>query len=456
MWFATIDFIKAFDSISHHSIWKVLEICGIEQHYISLLRRLFTDQQATVLTDKESDKIRDQEEDKALQVALKSDLTRLQKKKETGICLGDNIRLLYKFTFCWRCALVSDVIGAGAENDVWIQAKHGEGGTKNPPKKKNLQQPKLKLVKGSADWQHQSWDIYQGRKYKISWTNNNISTTGGNIEIKDGIRVASASFYKYKQELTTKSYSLQHRLRLFNMVELTSKNWLLEHRLRQVDAVITPTMNHASGTLSREHMKMIQPTQRKMLWLILQTKRKNTQVRNAEKEKGRGRIAEKQEEKRDEEGKKESQGCSEEEIEDGYDSNSDCDQDSDISFMNDTDDEIAAAETEEEWIEYMKRSTEAAIEQMKIAKIPLLDRNKRMKWRLAMRIASMSEERWARKAAEWNLGLSTKYKTYRAVGRPKKMGRRNQWISQSGKNRITTQEKQRCVDQDSERSERLE
>ena len=100
MWFATIDFIKAFDSISHNSIWKVLEICGIEQHYISLLRRLFTDQQATVLTDKESDKIRDQEEDKALQVALKSDLTRLQKKKETGICLGDNIRLLYKFTFC--------------------------------------------------------------------------------------------------------------------------------------------------------------------------------------------------------------------------------------------------------------------------------------------------------------------------------------------------------------------
>ena len=37
---------------------------------------------------------------------------------------------------------------------------------------------------------------------------------------------------------------------------------------------------------------------------------------------------------------------------------SDCDQDSDISFMNDTDEEIDTAEIEEEdWIEYMKRST---------------------------------------------------------------------------------------------------
>ena len=38
--------------------------------------------------------------------------------------------------------------------------------------------------------------------------------------------------------------------------------------------------------------------------------------------------------------------------------------------MNDTDEEIDAAETEEEeWIEYMKRSTAAVIEQIRIAKI---------------------------------------------------------------------------------------
>ena len=38
-----------------------------------------------------------------------------------------------------------------------------------------------------------------------------------------------------------------------------------------------------------------------------------------------------------------------------------------------------------------------------------------------MKIASLPDERWAVKAAGWNPELSTKYKTYRAVGRPKKI-----------------------------------
>ena len=37
-----------------------------------------------------------------------------------------------------------------------------------------------------------------------------------------------------------------------------------------------------------------------------------------------------------------------------------------------------------------------------------------------MRIPSLPEEEWVMKAAGWNPELSTKYKTYRAVGRPKK------------------------------------
>ena len=75
-------------------------------------------------------------------------------------------------------------------------------------------------------------------------------------EIKNRIR-AWASFYRYKQELTSKSYFLHHRLRLFNMV-------------------VTPTLSYASGTwtLSREHERTIRSTQRKMLRLIVQTKRK--------------------------------------------------------------------------------------------------------------------------------------------------------------------------------------
>ena len=85
--------------------------------------------------------------------------------------------------------------------------------------------------------------------------------------------------------------------------------------------------------------------------------------------------------------------------------------------MNDTDEEIDTAEIEEDWIEYMKRSTEEAMERMKTAKIQCwIKTHRRMKWRLAMRIASLQDGRWEVKAPGWNPELRTKYKTYRAVG----------------------------------------
>ena len=111
-------------------------------------------------------------------------------------------------------------------------------------------------------------------------------------------------------------------------------------------------------------------------------------------------------------------GSTEDENEDGQSSNTCYDQDSDISFKNDTDEEIDTTAIEEEWIEYMERSTNEAIEKMNNAKIRCwMQTHKRMKWRLALRIASLSSERWIVKAAEWNPELSSRYKTYRAIGR---------------------------------------
>ena len=43
-----------------------------------------------------------------------------------------------------------------------------------------------------------------------------------------------------------------------------------------------------------------------------------------------------------------------------------------------------------------------------------------MKWKLALRIATSPTERWLKKAAEWNPDLSSRYKTNRAIGRPRK------------------------------------
>ena len=71
-------------------------------------------------------------------------------------------------------------------------------------------------------------------------------------------------------------------------------------------------------------------------------------------------------------------------------SNTDCDQDSNISFIEDSDNAQDEPEIEEEErINYMKRSTKEVEEQMKKAKITCwIETHRKMKWRLAMRIAS--------------------------------------------------------------------
>ena len=80
-------------------------------------------------------------------------------------------------------------------------------------------------------------------------------------EIKSRIRAAWATFHKYRQELTSKNYMLEHRLRLF-------------------DATVSPTVCYAAGTWAsnKEHERMIQLTQRKMLRLIIQTKKKYKKI----------------------------------------------------------------------------------------------------------------------------------------------------------------------------------
>ena len=53
MWTGTIDFTKAFDSITHRSIWKALKSCGINHEYISRMMKIYKDQKAYVQTDVE-------------------------------------------------------------------------------------------------------------------------------------------------------------------------------------------------------------------------------------------------------------------------------------------------------------------------------------------------------------------------------------------------------------------
>ena len=214
------------------------------------------------------------------------------------------------------------------------------------------------------------------------------------LEIKSRIRAAWATFHKYRQELTSKNYMLKLRLRLF-------------------DATVSPTLCDAAGTWtpSQEHERMIQSTQRKMLRLIIQTKRKYKKI-------------EKQViEHKDEEGiADKTENCSiDDESGDGQSTKSKDDVDSEVTFDEDSEKDIDTIEIEEEdWIDYIRRSTADALDKMEHAKIRCWNRTQKMKWKLALRVATSPSEGWLKKAAEWNPELSSRHRTNRAIGRPKK------------------------------------
>ena len=215
------------------------------------------------------------------------------------------------------------------------------------------------------------------------------------LEIKSRIRAAWATFHKYRQELTSKKYMLKLRLRLF-------------------DATVSPTLCYAAGTwtLSREHERMIQSTQRKMLRLIIQTKRKYKKIeKHVMEHKDEEGIADKTE------------NCStDDESGDGQSTKSEDDLDSGVTFDEDSEKDIDTVEIEEEdWIDYIRRSTADAIDKMEHARIRCWNKtHRKMKWKLALRIATSPSERWLKKAAAWNPELSSRYRTNRAIGRPKK------------------------------------
>ena len=98
MWTATVDLTKASDSIAPKSIWDALKYCNIEHGYISLLKKIYRDQKASVQTDEESNIFEIRKGTKQgdplssllfntfFQYSLKDDILRWQKKKEKCAC----------------------------------------------------------------------------------------------------------------------------------------------------------------------------------------------------------------------------------------------------------------------------------------------------------------------------------------------------------------------------------
>ena len=101
------------------------------------------------------------------------------------------------------------------------------------------------------------------------------------------------------------------------------------------------------------------------------------------------------------------------------------DQDSNASLESDVDDEMSGADEEiEDCVEYIKGSTHEAEDKMKTCNIPCwIETRRELKWRIATRLATQSEDRWTRRVATWNPSLSSSTKTTRSIGRPRKDGK---------------------------------
>src|SRR5574339_610604 len=54
IYFCFIDYAKAFDSVDHNKLWKILQVMGIPDHLICLLRNLYAGQEAAVKTGHET------------------------------------------------------------------------------------------------------------------------------------------------------------------------------------------------------------------------------------------------------------------------------------------------------------------------------------------------------------------------------------------------------------------
>ena len=58
IYFCFVDYAKAFDSVDHNKLWKILKQIGTPDHLTCLLRSLYAGQEATARTGLVSDRER--------------------------------------------------------------------------------------------------------------------------------------------------------------------------------------------------------------------------------------------------------------------------------------------------------------------------------------------------------------------------------------------------------------
>ena len=388
-WIAVLDFKKAFDSIDHSKLWEALTEQGTPCYLTALLKRLYSGQQGRVKTDRLSkwfDIQRGTKQGDPLSSLLFNALLEYVMRpikdkwasKRYGVQLGHTGDMrITNLRFADDVMLVARTLPQLQQmlHDMKI-ASSSCGLSLHPDKIKILSNATRRT--GRTRQNHVDVDglhieiltlnattKYLGRK--ICFENNH------DVELQNRLRAAWAKFSTNKQELTSRHYSLNDRLRLF-------------------EAVVTPTFLYGSGTwtLTQQMESKVRRVQRRMLRMMAGCPRRLTTT-NTEANVAQTAI------------NLNIEGHSTEIPMNHEESGSDV-----SSSPNDAGDEPPAesenGESElEPWVEFIKRTTRSI--ELKLKRLGTDDwvsQARRRKWQLAQRILTDSSWKWSSVALKWN------------------------------------------------------
>ena len=276
VWIAALDFKKAFDTVSQEHIWAALRRQGVAEAYVTLLTDLYDNQVAVVQTDKTSKPFNIERGTKQgdplsalLFTALLEDVVRNVKTKWEN---NHNQRAGLKIdsgatTRLTNLRFADDVLLiASCYKHVWqmldvlcVEAK--QVGLELHPDRTKILSNTTSKQRRRVPPQTQ----IQGMTIEVLICDKSIKYLGRQLtfakstetEVESRISNAWKKFDILRNELTSRSYALKDRLRLFN-------------------GVITPTVLYANAawTLARDLEIKLRRTWRRMLRMIIQIPRR--------------------------------------------------------------------------------------------------------------------------------------------------------------------------------------
>lgn len=279
-WIAAVDFMKAFDSVEHESIWIALREQGVGEEYVALLRALYKGQKgvvATTLRSKEFDIKRGTKQGDPLStllfnVVLEQVFTKLKLEWARRGCglevsLGAK-RHLSNLRFADDVLLFASTQKQLVTMLTELKEEASSCGLKlHPDKTKILSNAPVVIGRetpnhaklGDEDVEILGAEVgtkYLGRKVCFKDFHE--------VELGSRITAAWRCFHKHKQELTSRQYPLRSRLRLF-------------------ESTVTSTVLYGceAWTLKDAMMRRLRAVQRKMLRMVLGSRRRLTRIDSA-------------------------------------------------------------------------------------------------------------------------------------------------------------------------------